>query len=87
MEALVWAATMPRSDLAFAAYNLAKFYDDAAIKALQCTSGGQRAWAITYGTVAPGEGTVSSYVDSDHATFPGSRRSASGGAFTWWGRN
>ena len=84
--ALMWAATMTRPDLSFAAHNLAKFCDDpgpvhwkAAMKALQYlwrTKG----LGITYGGVASGEASMSAYVDSDHATCPDSRRSVSGGA-------
>ena len=84
--ALMWAATMTRPDLSFAAHNLTKFCDDpgpvhwkAAMKALRYF------WwtkdlGITYGGDTSRGLTMSAYVDSDHATCPDSRRSVSGGA-------
>ena len=84
--ALMWAATMTRPDLLFAAHNLARFCDDpgpvhwkVAMKALRYF------WrtkdlGITYGGVVSRSLTMSTYVDSDHATCPDSRRSVSGGA-------
>ena len=84
--ALMWAATMTRPDLLFAAQNLAKFYDDpgpvhwkAAVEALRYF------WQtknldITNGGVTSRGLAMSAYVDSDHATCPDSRRSVSGGA-------
>ncbi|CAN0097000.1 unnamed protein product [Ascophyllum nodosum] len=80
--ALMWAATMTRPNLLFAAHNQAKFCDDpgpvhwkAAIIALRYF------WltkdlGITYGGGVTSRGlTMSAYVDSDHATCPDSRRS------------
>ena len=83
--ALMWAATMTRPDLSFAAHNLAKFCGDpgpvhwkATMKALRYF------WrtkdlGITYGGVTSRGLTMSAYVDSDHATCRDSRRSVSGG--------
>ena len=82
---LMWAATMTRPDILFAAHNLAKFCDDpgpvhwkAAMEALRYF------WrtkdlGVAYGGVTSRDLTLSAYVDSDHATCPDSRRSVSGG--------
>ena len=84
--ALMWAATVTRPDLSFAAHNLAKFCDvprpvhwNVAMKALRYF------WrtkdlGITYGGVTSRGLTMSAYVGSDHATCQDSRRSVSGGA-------
>ncbi|CAN0249296.1 unnamed protein product [Ascophyllum nodosum] len=73
---------MTRPDLSFAAHNLAKLCDDpepvhckAAMIALRYFWR-TKELGITYG----GGLTMSAYVDSDHATYPDSRRSVSGGA-------
>ena len=86
VRALMWAATMTRPDLSFAAHNLAKFCTDpgpvhwkAATKALRY-SWRTKDLGITYGGVTSRGLTMSVYVDSDHATCPDSRRSVSGGA-------
>ena len=82
---LMWAATMTRPDVSFAAHNLAKVCDDpgpvhwkAAMKALRyfwrTTDFG-----ITYGGVTSRGLKMSAYVASDNATCPDSRRSVSGG--------
>ena len=84
---LMWATTMARPDLSFAAHSLAKFCDDPgsvqhwkpAVKALRYF------WrtkdlGIKYGGVTSRGLTMSAYVDFDHATCPDSRRSVSGGA-------
>ena len=97
--ALMWAATMTRPDLQFAAHNLAKGCDDpgpvhwkVAMKALGYF------WrtkdlGITYGGVTSRGLTMSAYVDSDLATCPDSRRSVSGwavmlggGTISWFSR-
>ena len=84
--ALMWAATMTRPDLSFAAHNLAKFCDDpgpvhweAVMKALQYFWRTKNL-GITYGGGTSNDTKMSAYVDSDHATCPDSRRSVSGGA-------
>ena len=84
--ALMWAATMTRLDVAYAAHQLGKFNDNpepvhwrAAKRALQYL------WrtkdvGITYGGT-PGSCTkLSASVDADFATCPDTRRSVSGGA-------
>ena len=82
----MWAATMTRSDVAYAAHQLGKFNDNtgpvpwgAAKRALQYL------WhtkdvGITY-RETPGSCTKrSAWVDADFATCPDTRRSVSGGA-------
>ena len=73
----MWAVTMTRPDLSFAAQNLAKFCDDpgpvhwkVAIKALRCF------WRtkdldITYGGATSRGLAMSAYVDSNNVTCPG----------------
>ena len=96
---LMWAATMTRPDISFAAHNLAKVCDDpepvhwkAVMKALRYF------WrtmdlGITYGGVTSTGLTMSEHVDSNHATCPDSRRTVSGGsvmlgggAISWFSR-
>ena len=82
----MWAATLTRQDISFAAHNLAKFCDNsrpvhwkAAMKALRNFLR-TKDLAITYGGDTSRGLTTSAYVDFDHATCPDSRRSVSGGA-------
>ena len=82
LGALMWAATMTRPDVAYAAHQLGKFNNSgpahwrAAKRALQYL----KDVGITYGG-APGSCTkLSAWVDADFATCPDTRRSISGGA-------
>ena len=81
----MWASTMTRADLSYAAHQLAKFNDNpgpahwkAAKKALQYLWR-TKDMGITYegGT---GGTKLSAWVDADYGTCPDTRRSVSGGA-------
>ncbi|CAM9933318.1 unnamed protein product [Ascophyllum nodosum] len=85
--ALIWAATMTRPNLLFAAHTLAKFCDNPGpVHWKAATIALRYFWltkdlGITYDGGVTSRGlTTSAYVDSDHATCPDSRRSVSDGA-------
>ena len=91
VEALMWAATMTRPDVAYAAHQIGSFNDNpgpvpwgAANRALQYL------WrtkdvGITYRGMSGSCAKLSAWVDSDFATCPDTRRSVSGGAVTLGG--
>ena len=85
--ALMWAATRTRTDLSFAAHNLAKFCDDPEPVHWEGVVKAPRYFwqikglGITYGGVTSRYVTMSAYLDSDHEICPDSRHSVSGGAF------
>ena len=84
--ALMWAATMTRPDISYAAHQLAKFNENpgpahwkAVKKALQYLWR-TKDMGITYGKEPGGNIKLSAWVDADYGTCPDTRRSVSGGA-------
>ena len=99
VRALIWVANMTRPDLAYTAHTLAKFGDNpgpvhwkAVIKALQYLKR-TVSLGVTYGGATENAMKLTAWVDTDHATCPDTRRSASGGvvmlgggAIRWFSR-
>ena len=90
--ALMWVAKMTRPDLAYTAHTLAKFGDNpgpehwkAVMKALQYLKR-TASLRVTYGGATEDNMKLSTWVDADRGSCPGTRRSVSWGAVMLGGR-